>query len=263
MRFPLIQEKLVKTRVYSFVSSAMNNFAAGPLEEDPLINVAIETSHCKLFGTTRAWDTLYDALQVAGGAGYLATQPYEKRMRDFRVATLFEGTTEIHSIYPPLFLMRKTVKQIQQMVKTKFSQIWSLVKFFFKKTQWPLAPKKRVMRKASKLARANARTIRKMIVIGLLFHGKNIVHKEFFLRRITILSLYLFGLLAVLSKLTADELSGSLDPKELHLLQYFLEEATEVRKVNKSIFNTGRDTLNTVIFRELIPSLENNGKVQK
>ena len=27
----------------------------------------IEGSHCKLFGTTKAWEALYDALQVAGG----------------------------------------------------------------------------------------------------------------------------------------------------------------------------------------------------
>ena len=50
--FPLVQEKIVKTRVYGFVSSSMNDFVAGLLEESPLRNVAIETSHCKLFGTT-------------------------------------------------------------------------------------------------------------------------------------------------------------------------------------------------------------------
>jgi hypothetical protein len=30
----------------------------------------------------------------------------EKRMRGFRVTTVFEGTIEIHSIYPALYLMR-------------------------------------------------------------------------------------------------------------------------------------------------------------
>ena len=56
--------------------------------------VAIESSHCKLFETTRAWDTLYDAMQVAGGAGYLSTQPYEKRMRGDRM-----GPSENQSLY--------------------------------------------------------------------------------------------------------------------------------------------------------------------
>ena len=111
--FPLIQEKLVKARVNSFVAAAMNDFTATLLQQDPNANLAIETSHCKLFGTTRAWDTLYDAFQVAGGSAYLATNPYEKRLRDFRVATVFEGTTEIHSIYPALSGMRNLGNQLR------------------------------------------------------------------------------------------------------------------------------------------------------
>jgi acyl-CoA dehydrogenase family protein 9 len=92
--FELIQEKMVQARVDSYVASAMTAFTAGMVEDHPQARIAIESSHCKLFGTTRAWDTLYNALQVAGGSGYLATQPYEKRLRDFRVTTIFEGTTD-------------------------------------------------------------------------------------------------------------------------------------------------------------------------
>jgi acyl-CoA dehydrogenase family protein 9 len=112
-QFELIQEKLVKAKVNGYVASAMTTFTAGMLESNPTATVAIESSHCKLFGTTRAWDTIYDALQVAGGSGYLTTQPYEKRMRDFRVTTIFEGTTEIHSIYPALFVLRALNKRSQ------------------------------------------------------------------------------------------------------------------------------------------------------
>ena len=86
------------------------------------MNVAIESSHCKLYGTTRCWDTLYDALQTAGGAGYISTLPYEKRMRDFRVTTIFEGTTEIHSIYPPLTLFRNQGKRVSK-IKSQVSKI--------------------------------------------------------------------------------------------------------------------------------------------
>jgi acyl-CoA dehydrogenase family member 9 len=68
-----VQEKLVRARVNVLVSTAMIELASALLEREPHANVAMETSHCKLFATTRAWDTLYDALQVAGGAGYLAT----------------------------------------------------------------------------------------------------------------------------------------------------------------------------------------------
>ena len=88
----------------------MTYLTAAMLERDPLANVAMESSHCKLYGTTRCWNTLYDAQQIAGGSGYLSTQPYEKRLRDFRVTTIFEGTTEIHSMYPALTALRAAGK---------------------------------------------------------------------------------------------------------------------------------------------------------
>jgi acyl-CoA dehydrogenase family protein 9 len=104
--YGLVQEKIVTARVNASVVSAITTFTAAILEKYPLAPVAIESSHCKLFGTTRAWNSLYNVLQVAGGAGYLSNQPHEMRMRDFRVTTIFEGTTEIHSIYPALFVIR-------------------------------------------------------------------------------------------------------------------------------------------------------------
>jgi len=249
--FPLVQEKMVTARVNSTIASAMNAFAGGLLEDDVLANVALETSHCKLFGTTRAWDTLYDALQVAGGAGYLATQPYEKRMRDFRVATVFEGTTEIHSIYPALFLMRKISKQMELLNAGRFSQLGFLLRNLFSRTRWPLKYKNKVMQKAAKLARANARTIRRMLFVGLLVYGKKAQEKEFFLRRITTLSLYLFGLLALLARLTSDHKAGRLRQEDLHVLHYFLEEAKEARDKNRRLFFSKKEALHDRIFRSL------------
>ncbi len=76
--FPLIREKLAKAEVNRFTCAAINDFTAALLQRAPTSNLAAETSHCKLFGTTRAWETLYDAFQVAGGSAYLATNPIRK-----------------------------------------------------------------------------------------------------------------------------------------------------------------------------------------
>ncbi|MFW5728079.1 MAG: acyl-CoA dehydrogenase family protein, partial [Spirochaetota bacterium] len=66
--FELIQEKLVRGKVHAFAAANMTYFTALLLESEPLRNVAIESSHCKLYSTDRCWDTLYDALQTAGGS---------------------------------------------------------------------------------------------------------------------------------------------------------------------------------------------------
>lgn len=255
--FPLVQEKMVKARVYSFVNSAMNDFTAGLLQENPTAGVALEGSHCKLFGTTRGWEIVYEALQVAGGSGYLKTQPYEKRMRDFRVTTVFEGTTEIHSIYPALFLLRKAAGQMKKAGGNRISEASFLVKEAFRRVEWPLKFENRIMARALKLAKANTATIRRMVFLGLLFHGRKIFEKEFLLRRISTLSLYTFGILAVLSSMAADRREGATESsrqEHLNLLHYFLEEAKEVRCKNKGLLDSRKEGIHGRIFKDLFRS---------
>jgi len=250
--FELIQEKLVKAKVHGYVSSAITTFTAGMLENNPAASVAMESSHCKLFGTTRAWDTIYDALQVAGGSGYLTTQPYEKRMRDFRVTTIFEGTTEIHSIYPAMFVMRMLSKRLQASASGRLTQFVLLGKEMFRRTRWPIAFNEKAVKRAARFARASARRIRLMILAGFLIYGRSITRKEFFLRRITTLSLYLYGVIAVLAKLEAARKSGRSTESDLNILKYFLEEARQVKKHNLSILPTRQERLHKKITSEIV-----------
>jgi acyl-CoA dehydrogenase family protein 9 len=255
-QFELIQEKMVKARVHGYVASAMTTFTAGMLENNPTATVAIESSHCKLFGTTRAWDTLYDALQVAGGAGYLTTLPYEKRMRDFRVTTIFEGTTEIHSIYPALFVLRTLSKRLQAGASGKLPQFLALVKIMFRPTRWTIKFDTALMNRALRFARSSARRMRLMILIGFLVYGESVVRKEFFLRRITTLSLYVYGIIAVLARLEAARKSGRSIKFELNVLAYFLEEARRTRKLNQRVFSTRQERLHRKITSEIVTELE-------
>jgi acyl-CoA dehydrogenase family protein 9 len=256
--FELIQEKLVKAKVHGYVSSAITTFTAGMLENNPTALVAMESSHCKLFGTTRAWDTIYDALQVAGGSGYLATQPYEKRMRDFRVTTIFEGTTEIHSIYPALFVLRILSKRLQVSVSGRLSQFVLLGKEMFRRTRWPIAFNGKTMNRAARFARAHARRIRLMLLVGFLIYGQSISRKEFFLRRITTLSLYLYGIIAVLAKLEAARTSGRSIESDLNILRYFLEEARQIRKHNLSVFPTRKEKIHKKITSDIVAGVASN-----
>lgn len=250
--FQLIQEKMIRARVHGFVTAAMNYFTAGLLESDTGEDPVIETSHCKLFGSTRAWDVLYDALQTAGGSGYLATQPYEKRMRDFRVVTIFEGTTEIHSIYPALYLLGRLGKRLRS--HHGLSRWTFIARAFFSsfaKMPWPVEDSDKTTQAAVRLAKAMARRVKRMLLLGLLFYGEKVGEREYFLRRVTTLSLYLFGILAVLAKMSADRRAGIFSESERRILGYFLEEAEEARRANAMIFSTKKERLGSAVFREL------------
>ncbi|MEJ2233835.1 MAG: acyl-CoA dehydrogenase family protein [Syntrophobacterales bacterium] len=250
--FELIQEKMVQARVNSYVASAMTAFTAGMLEDEPHARVAIESSHCKLFGTTRAWNTLYDALQVAGGSGYLATQPYEKRLRDFRVTTIFEGTTEIHSIYPALFVLRNLNKHMKAVHPSTTSRLLFLLKGLFGKVEWKPRFRQRVMIRATRLAKANGRSVRWLLHAGLLIYGKKIQNRQFFLRRITNLSLHLYGLVAVLAKIDGAQKMGRDISEDLRILSYFLEVARQSRKRDKRLFRSRKEALHKNVVKSII-----------
>jgi acyl-CoA dehydrogenase family protein 9 len=250
-RFELIQEMLVRARVNGYMASAITAFTAGMLLADPLAVVAIESSHTKLFGTTRAWDTLYDALQVAGGAGYLSTLPYELRMRDFRVATIFEGTTEIHSIYPALFVFRRLAKELRGLSGNKFKSGLFLLKNAFKRMRWQLRFNQADMDRAVGVARANARWMRFLVYAGLLLYGEKIFHREFLLRRITDLSLHMYGIMAALARIDAARKSGNKVSEDIDLLNYFVEESKLARQRNTSLFPSRRERLNKRIAAAL------------
>ncbi|MFZ2444740.1 MAG: acyl-CoA dehydrogenase family protein [Syntrophobacteraceae bacterium] len=251
--FQLVQEKIVRARVNAAVSSAMNDFAAALLHKDPLGNVAIETSHCKLFGTTRAWDAVYEALQVAGGSGYLKTQPYEKRMRDFRVVTVFEGTTEIHSIYPALFGMRRLAGIMKERGLSGRSRVAWLLGLLSGRRKSPVRFDNPVMRKALAEAESCAGAARRLIVPAMLLHGKKIAQgkiadREFLLRRITTLSLYMFGILALLSRMAGKENGRRLGAGELDILAYFTQEAREARRENSRFRDSKKERVGSAVF---------------
>ena len=55
-------------------------------------------SMAKLFATEKANSACNDALQLLGGAGYVQEYPLERHLRDVRVTSIYEGTSEIQKI---------------------------------------------------------------------------------------------------------------------------------------------------------------------
>ena len=263
--FQLIQEKIVRARVGETVSSAMNSLAAVIIQERPLLGTPIETSHCKLFGTTRAWDAVYDALQTAGGAGYLKTLPYEKRMRDLRVTTVFEGTTEVHSIYPALWGMRSIGSSLKESGRSSLSLIPALLKLLVRGLKWPVFYENSIMQKTLSEARRCAKALRVLLLSAMLLHGRKIArgqtaNLEFLLRRITNLSLYTFGLLALLREADIKRQAGGLEAEDLHILRYFTAEARQARKNNSRLFDSRKQRASSAVFREFSKSQAQGGE---
>jgi butyryl-CoA dehydrogenase len=58
----------------------------------------METSVAKLFATESAVECANLAIQVHGGSGYVDDYPVERYLRDARVTTLYEGTSQVQTL---------------------------------------------------------------------------------------------------------------------------------------------------------------------
>ncbi len=247
--FELIQEKMVHAKVHSFAASAMTSFTAALLQADPVINASMESSHCKLYGTTRCWDTLYDAMQTAGGAGYLSTLPYEKRMRDFRVTTIFEGTTEIHSIYPPLALFRSYGKELQDMGPLgKLSGLGGIQRTRILSRMHDPCPE---LERALASAARGEGLFRSLLASGLRAYGARVPTREFFLRRMTNISMSVFWLLASVWDIRRRHPDKAYPREELDVLEYLTEEAREVQDRDARVRPDAKEIIHKAIAERL------------
>jgi butyryl-CoA dehydrogenase len=98
---PLAQFQLVQEMIAEMIlrrdAGRMLVLRAGLLKDEKKPN-ATETSVAKLYATEAAVECANLAIQVHGGSGYVDDYPVERYLRDARVTTLYEGTSQIQKL---------------------------------------------------------------------------------------------------------------------------------------------------------------------
>jgi hypothetical protein len=110
-----VAEKIRRIAAHAFAMEAMLLTTSRIVDRDKRADIRLEAAMCKMWGTEKAWQCLDDVMQIRGGRGYeteeslraRGEQPYpvERLMRDNRVTTIFEGSSEILR----LFIMREAL----------------------------------------------------------------------------------------------------------------------------------------------------------
>ena len=95
-RFQLVQE-LIAEMVMKRDAARLLVRRAGILKDKGEPNT-VETSIAKLYATEAAVECANAAIQVHGGSGYVDDHPVERYLRDARVTTLYEGTSQIQKL---------------------------------------------------------------------------------------------------------------------------------------------------------------------
>src|SRR5438270_13701826 len=94
--FQLVQEMLTDIAVKTD-AARMLVWRAGYLKDSGKPNTT-QTSVAKLYSTEAAIRCANTAIQVHGGSGYADDHPVERYLRDVRVTTLYEGTSQIQTL---------------------------------------------------------------------------------------------------------------------------------------------------------------------
>jgi alkylation response protein AidB-like acyl-CoA dehydrogenase len=94
--FQLVQDMIARM-VVKTEAARLLCWRAGWLKDTGQPNTT-ETSIAKLYATESAVECADLAIQVHGGAGYVDDHPVERYLRDARVTTLYEGTSQIQKL---------------------------------------------------------------------------------------------------------------------------------------------------------------------
>ena len=94
--FEAIQFKIAE--MYQKVETSRLLVWKGAWEADTGIDPTVSASISKFYATEAAMEVVNDALQIFGGYGYTKMFPIEKLLRDIRLFSIYEGTSEVQRV---------------------------------------------------------------------------------------------------------------------------------------------------------------------
>ncbi len=256
--FGLIKQKVGKMVINAYASEAVVNMVAGMVDRGHK-DYAVEAAISKIFATEALWETVDEALQIAGGNGFMREFPYERIMRNARINRIFEGTNEILRLFVALTAMNDVGTNLKEVAsalgnalhdpikgfgvlsdyaKRRVTQATGIGQFEMKKTHPAIAEHARLFEDLTRqLAAAADRILRK--------HGKNIMNKQFATRRLADIMIDLYVLACVISRvsMSLEEHGVAKSSSELEILEVFAGDAKRRIQSNFDQIDNNNDEL--------------------
>ena len=235
--FGLIKQKIGHMVVDCYATESAVNMV-NHLIDSGAQEYAVEAAITKVFGSEALWRTCDEALQIAGGNGFMKDFPYERIMRDARINRIYEGTNDILRLFISLTAMNEVgseLKELSNSLKGIFdnpikgfgviseyarrraslaTNVLKREKAGFSKLHPALEKQQIVFQELTRdLATAVDRVLRK--------HGKEIIGKQFASRRLADMMIDLFMLACTLSRVSTavSEKGAAAVTKELEILE--------------------------------------------
>lgn len=257
--FGLVKKKIGDMVVSCYAAESAVSMVAG-LVDGGVHDYAIEAAISKVFASEALWAAADEALQVAGGNGFMREFPYEQIVRDTRINRIFEGTNDILRLFIALNAMDDVGQNLKELSTTLKGVFADPIKGFGvirdyalhraqlatglstssgKRAFTQLAPELKAEQEIFEWGtRELASTADKL----LRRHGKKIIDKQLATARMADIMIHLFVFASVLSRVTrsiADKGAAGAE-REISIAQIFSERVE--RKIRTAVSELDKNT---------------------
>jgi len=257
--YGLIKEKVGRMVVDCYTAEATVTMVGGLIDAG-YHDYAVEAAISKVYATECLSRSADEALQIAGGNGFMRDYPYERIVRDSRINRIFEGTNEILRLFIALTAMNDVACQLQELAASMKDVFNDPIKGFGLLSDYArkhaqlrtgrggaaklqglheaIQPQAEAFEAETRyLAQAADRILRK--------HGKNIIGKQFATKRLAEIMIDLFVLACTLSRVQASIETNGADKaaREIDILHVFTRAARVRMKQNFRRIDNNDDEL--------------------
>ncbi len=213
---------------------------------------AVEAAISKVFASEALWHAADEALQIAGGNGYMCEYPYERILRDARINRIFEGTNEVLRLFIALTAMNDVGSQLKELSSTVKGIFDHPIKGFGVMRQYAMKqaslvtgyPRAKsrfaqidpILREPAAVFEDATRHLAVAVDRILRKHGRNIIGKQLASRRLANIMIDLFVLACVLSRVNSSiaEKGAEGAQREVEILKVF---GNQVQRRVRHAFN--------------------------
>jgi alkylation response protein AidB-like acyl-CoA dehydrogenase len=246
--FGLIKQKISDMTVDCFAAESVVRMV-GHYIDSGHSDYSIEAAISKVFASEAMFRAANESLQIAAGNGYMKEFPYEQIMRDARILTIFEGTSEILRLFIALSGMKGPGTLLRDLQSATDDIFNSPIKGFGllsdyagrKITQITSLGNERIIGAVSDDLRDDALIFEKyslelarMTDVLLRRHGKAIANKQIALKRVADVVIDLFVGLSVLSRVSSMDADDSAQYQQAVAIAHLFSQKAK-RRMNRNL----------------------------
>ncbi len=269
--FELIQEKIANMTVACFATESVVNMVAHYIDRG-LEDFSVEAAISKIFASESMWMVADEALQIAGGNGFMREYPYERIVRDCRINRIYEGTNEILRLYVALSGLKDAGEYLKGVGKSAGSIFNDPIKGFGvlsryaqkRLTQMTSVGRQRIesahpaLRAQTEIFELYVLRLSKASNEILKRLGKDVIGNQLITKRVSDIAIDLFVGLCVVSRVSQmiEKRGEAACQDELHIAKLFTQQAK--RRMNSNLRRLERNEDDSL--RALAKSILADGK---